>query len=273
MKVNPAPGSPRAGFGLSERKAGRPVRIKLIVAAHKEYRMPEDPLYLPVQAGSALHEALGYTGDDSGENISEKNPFYCELTWAWKNLDADAVGLCHYRRHFAGKRFGDKWERILTTRQADALLQHASVVLPVKRNYFIETGYSQYVHAHHREDLERTREVLAERWPDYVAAFDRTLRRTTGHRFNMFIMRRDVLDRYCSWLFDVLFAVEERLDISAYSDYDRRVFGFLGERLLDVWIETNGAEYVECPVIHMESQHWLKKGTAFLKRKFLPKEE
>ena len=63
--------------------------------------------------------------------------------------------------------------------------------------------------------------------------------------------------------------LEKRLDISSYSDYDKRVFGFIGERLLDVWIETNQISYAECPVLHMESQHWLKKGTAFLKRKFI----
>ena len=247
------------------------MKTRLIVATHKDYRMPTDALYLPVQAGRALNGPLGYIGDDGGENISEKNRAYCELTclyWAWKNLDAEAVGLCHYRRYFAGRRFGDKWERLLTSQQADALLQKAPMVLPVKRNYFIETGYSQYAHAHHEEDLIVTRAVLEERCPEYVAAFDRTLKRTTGHRFNMFIMRRDILDRYCSWLFDVLFAVEARLDISAYSDYDRRVFGFLGERLLDVWVETNKVPYVECAVIHMEPQHWLKKGTDFLKRKF-----
>lgn len=84
----------------------------------------------------------------------------------------------------------------------------------------------------------------------------------------MFVMRFDLLDRYCTWLFNVLSDLENRLDFSSYSDYDKRVFGFIGERLLDVWVETNGIFYRELPVLHMESQHWLKKGTAFLIRKF-----
>ena len=236
--------------------------------------MPQDPVYLPVQAGSALHEPLGFTGDDSGENISIKNPNYCELTclyWAWKNLDADALGLCHYRRYFAGRRFGSRWDRILTGEQADKLLLKAPVVLPKKRNYYIETGWSQYAHAHHEEDLLAVRAILKTRCPSYVPAFDRTLGRTTGHRFNMFIMRRETLDVYCTWLFSVLAELEAKLDISEYSSYDQRVFGFVAERLLDVWIETEGVLYCECPVIHMESQHWLKKGSAFLKRKFIEK--
>ena len=251
------------------------MKVRMIVATHKEYRMPADALYLPVQAGRALHEALPYQGDDSGENISLKNANYCELTclyWAWKNLDADVVGLRHYRRYFAGKRKSrDPWERILTEAEASALLEKAPLVLPKKRNYWIETGYSQYIHAHHEEDLTVTRAILEEAYPDYVAAFDFTLKRTLGHRFNMFLMKRELLDSYCSWLFDVLGRLEERLDITGYSDYDKRVFGFVAERLLDVWVETNRIPYTECTVLHMESQHWLKKGTAFLKRKFIGK--
>ena len=248
------------------------MNIQIVVATHKEYRMPEDSLYLPVQAGRALHAPLPYMGDNTGENISEKNPHYCELTclyWAWKNLAAEAVGLCHYRRYFAGKSFGEKWSRLLTAQQAEKLLQKAPVILPKKREYWIETGYSQYAHAHHEEDLILTRAILEEKWPAYVPAFDGTLGRTRGHRFNMFLMRRDLLDRYCSWLFAVLAELETRLDISSYSSNDRRVYGFVGERLLDVWVETNQIPYCECPVLHMESQHWLKKGTAFLRRKFV----
>ena len=248
------------------------MNIQIVVATHKEYRMPEDSLYLPVQAGRALHAPLPYIGDNTGENISEKNPHYCELTclyWAWKNLAAEAVGLCHYRRYFAGRPFGEKWSRLLTAQQAEKLLQKAPVILPKKREYWIETGYSQYAHAHHEEDLILTRAILEEKWPAYVPAFDGTLGRTRGHRFNMFLMRRDLLDRYCSWLFAVLAELETRLDISSYSSNDRRVYGFVGERLLDVWVETNQIPYCECPVLHMESQHWLKKGTAFLRRKFV----
>ena len=247
----------------------------IVIATHKKYAMPGDALYLPVQAGAALHTALPYTGDNTWENISEKNATFCELTalyWAWKNLNSDYLGLCHYRRYFAepGLR---KRKKVLSAGEAEHLLNKTPVILPVKRNYFIETGYSQYIHAHHEEDLLTTREILLEKYPEYVQAFDSTLNRITGHRFNMFIMRRDLADAWCEWLFDVLFTLEERLDISTYSDYDKRVFGFVGERLLDVWIETNHIPYRELPVIHTESQHWLQKGTAFLKRKFIGKQE
>ena len=112
----------------------------------------------------------------------------------------------------------------------------------------------------HAADLDITREIIAERYPEYLEAFDATMKSTKGHRFNMLVMKRPLLDRYCNWLFDILFELEKRLDISDYSAYDRRVFGFVGERLLDVWIRANDIPYVEPTKI-----------IRFLKRKFLPR--
>ncbi len=84
----------------------------------------------------------------------------------------------------------------------------------------------------------------------------------------MFVMKWDKLDGYCTWLFDVLFELESRLDISAYSTNDARVFGFVSERLLDIWLETNHISYTELPYVFMEDQNWFIKGGNFLKRKF-----
>ena len=78
--------------------------IKVIVAAHKKYQMPKDTMYIPVQVGAEGKNIIEeYKQDSEGENISNKNPYYCELTglyWAWKNLEADYIGLVHYRRYF-----------------------------------------------------------------------------------------------------------------------------------------------------------------------------
>jgi len=93
------------------------------------------------------------------------------------------------------------------------------------------------------------------------------MKRTWGPRFNMFVMKREYFDAYCEWLFDILFELERRLDISSYSPYDARVFGFVSERLLDVWIETKDISYKELPCMFMENQNWLVKGGHFLLRK------
>lgn len=238
--------------------------FKIVIATHKEFTPPSGELFIPLHVGAAGKVPIGFASDDTGENISSKNPNYCELTglyWAWKNLvDVDAIGLCHYRRLFKA-----------SPEEIGALLSRTDCILPRKRNYFIETTYSQYAHAHHAADLDVTREIIAERHPDCLEAFDATMKSTKGHRFNMLIMKRPLLDRYCAWLFDVLFELEKRLDISAYSANDRRVFGFVGERLLDVWTRANGVPYAELPVLHTESQHWPTKIIRFLKRKFLPR--
>ncbi len=245
--------------------------IAIIVTTQNKYRMPHDDIYIPLQVGAKGAADIGYARDDTGENISLKNANYCELTglyWAWKNLDADYIGIVQYRRYFASKKGSDKWKRIASGEELLAMLQKTEVILPKKRDYFIETTYSQYIHAHHAADLDTTREILAEKYPDYIPTFDSNMKKTAGHKFNMFIMRKDILDAYCEWLFSVLFELETRLDISGYSPYNARVFGFVAERLLDIWIDTNKIAYVEMPVIYMEKQNWLIKGSRFLLRKF-----
>ena len=246
--------------------------ISIIVATHKQYRMPDDPLYVPLLVGAERNN-IDWKGkkDNTRDNISGKNPHYCELTglyWAWKNLDADYIGLVHYRRHFAdGRWWKKKDERIITKPEVSSLLQDADILLPKPRHYWIETNFSQYVHAHHQEDLDLTRQIIRDRYPQYLRAFDRTMQKRSGHRFNMMIMKKELLDQYCSWLFDVLTDLEGKLDISAYSKNDQRVFGFVGERLLDVWIETNGYRYINIPYVFLEKQNWWTKGMRFIGRK------
>lgn len=247
------------------------MEIKIIVATHKPYWMPEDPMYLPIHVGAAGKESIGYQRDDEGNNISSKNANYCELTglyWAWKNLKADYIGLAHYRRHFSnGKRFGDKKEKVINQAELEKKLKNTDILLPTPRNYWIETNYNQYAHAHHAIDLDTTKEILQEKYPEYLKAWDSSMAKTTGHRFNMFIMKKEKYDAYCEWLFDILFELEKRLDISAYNKNDSRVFGFVSERLLDIWIDTNGYQYKDSGYIFMEKQNWLIKGSNFIKRK------
>ena len=119
--------------------------IKILVASHKKAEMPEDGIYLPVHVGRALHpdREFGYQSDAEGDNISIKNPYYCELTalyWAWKNLKADYVGLAHYRRHFSLKtvhRGG--WNSVLTGKQAEILyfLKHETFILKLSIHIMI----------------------------------------------------------------------------------------------------------------------------------------
>lgn len=250
------------------------MNIKILVAIHKPYWIPSDPVYLPLHVGREGKQGIGFLGDNSGDNISGKNATFCELTglyWAWKNLKAEYVGLVHYRRYFTRKEVRNskaKKEQILRAEEWERFLSAHPVVVADKRKYYIETNRSHYNHAHPREGLDVTEQIIRELYPEYMEAFQLVMERTWAHMFNMFVMRRDLFDAYCQWMFSVLFELEKRLDISSFDAYNSRVFGFVGERLLDVWLEKNRIAYKEQNVSFMEPQNWIKKGGLFLKRKF-----
>ena len=245
--------------------------INIVVAAHKPYWMPPDPLYVPVQAGARGKILIeGFQRDDEGDNISEKNPYYCELTplyWAWKNSEADYIGLVHYRRHFRGT--GER--ETLTGEEAAQLLQQAPVIVPKKRDYFIETIGAHYGHTFCPQHLEVLRAAIADQAPEYLEAFDANMQKTSAHMFNMLVMRKDILDAYLTWLFPILQQVEEQLDVANMSAFHARAIGRLSELLLDTWLDVTATPYVEVPVQNMERTNWLKKGTSFLAAKFAGK--
>ena len=248
--------------------------IKIIIAAHKPYWMPDDPAYFPLHVGKEGKRDIGFPGDNSGDNISDKNATFCELTglyWAWKNLRAEYAGLVHYRRYFTKKEVhsvASRKEQILTHRDWERLLQEHPVVVADKRRYYIETNRSHYNHAHPGISLDLTGQIIKEKYPGYADAFSLAMERTWAHMFNMLVMRKDLFDSYCEWLFSILFELEKRLDISSFDSYNSRVFGFVGERLLDVWLEGNRIPYKEQNVSFLEKQNWIIKGGLFLKRKF-----
>lgn len=250
--------------------------IKVLIATHKEYQMPKDKLYLPLLVGAKNKKIEKYQRDDIGKNISNKNPYYCELTglyWAYKNLDNEYIGLSHYRRHFASKKINKKdlFNSVLTLKEANELLEDVDIILPKKRKYYIETLYSHYKHTMYIEPLDITRNIIEEEYPEYLKEFDKLKKRTSAHMFNMFIMKKEILNDYCKWLFDILFELEKRIDISKYDSFHARFYGRVSELLLDVWINTNSYKYKEVKVISMERVNWWRKGTSFLKAKFLGK--
>ena len=253
------------------------MNIKIVVAAHKNYMMPTDPMYVPLHVGKEISTAtLPFPGDNTGDNISAKNPHFCELTalyWAWKNLDADYLGLAHYRRHFCLKKPGmfckDKFSKILTSSEAAKLLDKHQILLPKQRNYLIETNYSHFIHAHPAESLALTKKIIEIKYPSYLPSYHVVMNRTKAHRFNMMIMNKDRFRDYCKWLFDILFELEQQIDLSGYSAYNQRLFGFISERLLDVYLEANRLDFKDIPVLFTEKEHWIKKIFFFLKRKFL----
>ena len=238
--------------------------IKIVVATHKPYRMPEDAMYFPLQVGKANHPDvdLGFACDDMGDNISAGNDRFNELTaiyWAWKNLKGDYIGLAHYRRHFQGKRWGDKWERVLDREQAEALLRKTDVIVPRRRRYYIETMRSHYEHSPHtvNADIELMGIIIRERQPAYAPAFSQVMNGMSAHMCNMFIMKRELFDQYCAFLFDVMLEFDRRVDLTGRRPIQKRFF--ISEFMLDVWLRTNGVKYRELPLVYFESQYWPRR--------------
>lgn len=267
--------------------------ICILVAAHKPYAWPNNNLYLPIQVGQTISKnSFCEANDATGKNISDKNPIYCELTalyWAWKNLNADYIGLVHYRRHFKNPK-GHKGNDVALLASADTnvitpkiiaklqntlsepatrqLLRTTDVVLPKKRNYYIENLYDHYCKTMNPEPLEKVRSIIAEKHPKYLKAFDALKKRRSAHMFNMFIMKKEILEQYCDWLFSILFELEKQVDISSWSDFQKRYVGRISELLLDVWLDTNYIAYQEVPFVDIESINWFKKGIGFIQAKF-----
>jgi len=254
--------------------------IKIIIASHKKYQKPVENIYLPVQVGAEGKEKIeGYTQDNTGENISTKNPNYCELTglyWAWKNLNAKYIGLVHYRRYFTEckkipKKENEKFKIVLTEKQIKEKLKNVDIILPKKRKYYIENLYSHYEHTMYIEPLAETQKIIKEKYPEYLNEFNKLHKRTSAHMFNMFIMKKEILNEYCKWLFDILFELEKRVDVSKFDNFHARFYGRISELLLDVWINKNNFKYEEVKVIDMQKINWFKKGFSFLMAKFTGK--
>ena len=253
--------------------------VEIFVISQKKYRMPDNNMYYPLQVGFAK-SIKGFTRDNTRDNIASKNKNYCELTglyWAWKNSNADIKGLVHYRRLFTNgsNPFGtveSKYRKILDETTLNNIMGTYDMILPKKRDYFVESLWSHYEHSHKIEGLIVTREVIKKIYPNYLNAFDQVMKRRKAHMFNMIIAKSELFDSYSDWLFNILFNVERNLDISEYSPSEARVFGYISELLLDIWVLVNRPQYKELPVTFIEGQNYLVKGTKMLKNKLLYKD-
>jgi len=242
------------------------------------------PIYQTIMAGNALlSNQTKISGDDTGENISQKNRYFSELTgiyWVWKNTSQDVTGSCHYRRFFTAqsepflykikrllyypaglykKRFGliytEKTDlfipRILNEQEIKDLLNQYDAILPQARKlkYTVEIHYRRY---HDINDLKLLETILTEKYPEYLEAFYNVLQGKRLYANNMFIMKDEHFQEFMKWWFDMLFEFERRIDLNNYTDYQKRIMGFMAERLLTVWFKKKQLNCIELPVIYFK---------------------
>ncbi len=246
---------------------GAPVRqdICIYVSAHKPVDLFESRILQPVQVGCALRsDRFDWAAhDDEGENISDQNAMYCELTtqyWAWKNTASEYVGFCHYRRYFdfnperhAENKYGEIIDTFINpSSQEEYRLDDASIEKFV-RQYDVVTTECKDIRPYmgrgatvrsmfddaeklYAEDLDKVVAILKRRHPEYAQDADAFLSGNTARFCNMFIMRRAIFNDYCAWLFPLLEEFVSSTDMSLYSKEALRTPGHLAERLLNIYL-------------------------------------
>lgn len=224
----------------------------------------DNPLYVNVRCGAVYdkRDNVEMLGDDTGDNISEKRNSYCELTvqyWAWKNVEADYYGLCHYRRYFnfSHKDYTeDIYSNVVdtfinkTNIEKYGLINDINVKKMISKYDIIATNpyivskvgikniKEQYTGESYLEqnDLDVVFEIIAEQYPEYVDSYKKTLASDIFYPCCMFIMKKDIFLEYSEWLFNILGEFEKRVNLEEANSERLRCIGHIGERLLTVFI-------------------------------------
>lgn len=209
--------------------------MKIYVCTHKKFIPPKDTLYVPIQVGSALHDKLGYLCDDTYDNISKENPYYSELTglyWIWKNdKDSDIVGTAHYRRYLV-----DDNKNLYNEGQIRLLLMSYDIIT----TKLLELDYPYYDAfngKHHSKDLDILENVIKNLRGEYLKDYQEIIHGKRTYFGNMFIMKKKLYDEYMQFLFPVLLETQKLVDMTGYNGYQKRLFGFMSEVLLYVFVK------------------------------------
>lgn len=225
--------------------------IRIYTMTHKQFELPPDSMYTPLHVGRAGNSnAAGmsaYTGDDTGEHISNLNCYYSELTgfyWIWKNChDIDYVGTCHYRRYLINEQ-----EQIFTEKEYKELLKSYDLIT-TKRVQLNNSYYYGFSANHNIKALDMTGIVIKEKYPEYYDTFERLVHGTETYFGNILVTSKTLFDAYVKWLFGIFFEVQKRIELETGEDaYHKRVFGFISEFLLLVWVTAQNLRICECKV-------------------------
>lgn len=230
----------------------------IYVITHKKFEANYDKqLYKIIQVGQGFSDKE--IKDNTGDNISEKNKNYCELTalyWIWKNdKQSEFVGTAHYRRFFAKNLLNRILKRPIDKKYVNKALKKYDILIPEPMIMLNKNVLEQYSEKHYEKDLLICGDIIREKYPEYKKSFEEIMKRKYYSQFNMLICKKEIYDTYMKWLFDILFEVEKRIDISNYDSYNQRIYGFLSERLFNVWLNNNKQFKIkELPVYNTEEK-------------------
>lgn len=220
------------------------------VVTHKKLKKTFPEGYKTIVVNSNVNKIQGDIYDNVGDNISSKNGSYCELTaiyWLWKNCNDSFIGIDHYRRFFIEN------ESYLTVQSAEKLINDHIIILPEKEKFRRNMSSLYYTSSGYKNDLKVLRQVINRKYPKYIVDFDRFMQQHEMYCYNMSVMNKKDFDQYCNWLFDILFETEKILNsqnkgVNNRKGYFKRIYGFMSERLLNIYVMHNNFKAIELPV-------------------------
>ena len=292
--------------------------IKILIVTHKPSIFPKHEAFVPIHAGRSIalknskdgklgKKSLKWLikntiGDNSGDNISEKNRFYSELSavyWAWKNYDKlgnpDYIGFMHYRRHFMfnfeenQKKQWDLREKAYANKYINSLETHLKEntqqiddILEILKKYDgiithqsdlsllgIQSVYEDYkknISGVQIKDFDLLINHIESNYPQYKEHAQNLKKKHHKHMYQMFILPKEEFFNYAKFLFEILFELEKKIDLDTYTQNGKRTLGYLGENIYDIYFsyqkDVLNKKYQELPVYFFKSED--KKNTHFL---------
>lgn len=224
--------------------------IHIYVSYHKPFMKIEDQCFIPIQTGRAIAaEELDMIGDNTGENISHLNPAFSELVsqyWAWKNdrSDCDYIGFLHYRRYLnfnksqyyqldnkdiAIREFGLNQKDIEEAIAGyDFILPSAIGVGNMYRNTCNPFGPA------FADKLIATMKAVK---PEYSNAIDRFYNSSTAYLYNLYIMKKELYDEFCEFMFGTLLSLREEIGLTPPISEFPRFFGYTAEQFINIYMD------------------------------------
>lgn len=229
-----------------------------------------NPLYYPMRCGAVfdLNTSSTIPGDNTGNNISQKRNSFCELTvqyWAWKNVDAEYYGLCHYRRYLSFsdvkyktndhglvarplmnehefERFGLLGAEHMAEEIAryDMIIPQAADVSRMPLPRAKAKSVRELWEAHDgiffdKSVIDLIFESVKALEPLYAQAAAEYFAGNLHCGYNCYIMRRSLFDRLCTFQFHILSWLEEELRNIHYPSGYERTLAYASEMLFGIF--------------------------------------
>lgn len=240
---------------------------------HKDSKLITPEWYRTLLVGAVINYKNGYEGYDirddiTDDNISGKNHYYCELTgiyWLWKHCNDNYIGICHYRRFFVKEnRWVNNLSKIIDKDFTTHVLKQYDIILPRIHSFGVTVSHYLYNMYGDLENVmsQTLRDIITQKYPDYITIYDQVMDGYFSYTWNMMVVPEKIFKEYCSWMFDILFEYEKKIntliDFNNLTNNQQRLYGFVSERLLTIWVRENNLKIYQCPVLFTEEDRSIK---------------